>query len=402
MHPTRNLISEFTYYSFFSFLVSFPVVVAYFFGINGYKISGIGSQFILDYNNVVLKVVFLAMLTLITTAFVFSIFFKKTILEKIKIKISELEILIYSLICLFSYIGLFNSFSGFIFEASYAGPKHAWLGVGAWSLIFIFSFQFLLTTFYDLRKAPYKRLIIIFIVFTPVLLSGSRIDFISFILFEIVAFLFFNKSDTKQKIRYLVILFLSVFIVSATIGWLRYSKDEHVSLSQQSDYIANSYQKNIVYLSTIGDLGTSMYQSVEYVSDSKDKSINFFSLLSNYSIRMLPGFLFAGRPTDVWISTGINFGGGALHSFGEGYLFSEFLGVIFVCFIFGVCVFFSYRHKEVFLQSRDPLDWLIFAFPWMLIVRSGWYQFFSIFKGMEILMLFIFVSYCLRRYKHNF
>lgn len=399
MHPTQNLRSEFTYYSFFSFLVSFPVVIAYFFGINGYKVSGIGSQFILDYNNIVLKVVFLAMLTLITTAFVFSIISKKTILEKVKI--SKLEILIYLLICLFSYVGLFKSFSGFIFEASYTGPKHAWLGVGAWSLIFSFSFQYLLTTLYDLRKAPYKRLIIIFIVFTPVLLSGSRIDFIGFILFEGVAFLFFNKSDTKQKIIYLVILFLSVFVVSTTIGSLRYSKGEHVSLSQQSDYVTNSYQKNIVYLSTIGDLGTSMYQSVEYVSAIEDKSINFFSLLSNYSIRMLPGFLFAGRPADVWVSTGINFGGGALHSFGEGYLFSEFFGVIFVCFIFGACVFFSYRHKEAFFQNRDPLDWLIFAFPWMLIVRSGWYQFFSIFKGMEILMLFIFVSYCLRRYKHN-
>lgn len=400
MHPTQNLRSEFTYYSFFSFLVSFPVVVAYFFGINGYKISAIGSQFILDYNNVVLKVIFWAMLTLITTAFVFSIFLKKTITEKIKI--SKLEVFIYLLVCIFSYIGLLKSFSGFIFEASYAGPKHAWLGVGAWSLIFIFSFQFLLTAFYDIRNVPYKRLIIIFIIFTPVLLSGSRIDFISFILFEIIAFLFFNKSRTKQKVKYLSILFLSVLIVSTTIGWLRYSKEGHVSLSQQSDYIANSYQKNIVYLSTIGDLGTSMYQSIEYVSKSEDRSVNFFSLLSNYSIRMLPGFLFVGRPADVWVSTGINFGGGALHSFGEGYLFSEFFGVIFVCFIFGVCVFFSYRHKEAFFQNRDPLDWLIFAFPWMLIVRSGWYQFFSIFKGMEILMLFIFVSYCLRRYKHNF
>lgn len=398
MYLNKSIKPRLAYYLVYSLLISMPLLVAVLFGFYDFKTSTLGNQSLLKYNHQALVIVLVAVVTISFVA-LFLPLSNRTSNHPQTFFLNKYEFIVYACISLISYIGLLKSFSGFIFQTSYKGPQYTWLGVGAWSLIFLFTFQILLTTYFDIRKTPYQRLGVIFITFSPILLCGSRIDFISSIIFEACAFLLLSPLLFKEKAKYFLILIISITTLGSAIGSLRYTNEQNVPLRTQGNYLKDAYKNNVIYLSTIGDLGTSVYQAIDFTNANPNNICNLTTLAHNYAIRMLPGFLFKDRPIDLWADSG--FGGGALHSLGEGFLFSGLPGVVLICSIFGVIIHVSYQSKNAYVKSNSPISWLMFAFPWLLIVRSGWYQFFSLLKGLEILAILLLISYFFRFIKRG-
>jgi hypothetical protein len=114
-----------------------------------------------------------------------------------------------------------------------------------------------------------------------------------------------------------------------------------------------------------------------------------------YFLRLIPGFILQNRPGDFAFLGLINFGGGALHAIGEGFLISKMFGVLFVSFIFGLLGAFSGFFAEQFKKNPSAFSWFAFAFPWLILIRGGWYQFFAVFKGLEIFVIFLLLLFVL-------
>ena len=91
----------------------------------------------------------------------------------------------------------------------------------------------------------------------------------------------------------------------------------------------------------------------------------------SYLQRVLPEFLSRNRPSDVYVDMGFTFGGGALHAFGEGYFFAELFGVICIGLVFGIFVSISFSFRELFIRVGEPLYWVVFVAPWIMIIRGG-------------------------------
>jgi len=205
--------------------------------------------------------------------------------------------------------------------------------------------------------------------------------------------MFVSLDKTRNKAVFSSVILLTALVVTIVLGGLRYSygKNGHGVLdtfSQQQLHIAKSKESGKIYLSTIGDIGVSVYQAVDARESMRRVSgLSLLDMAANYSKRLLPEFLVQNRPLDVYAVMGFNFGGGALHAFGEGYFFSGLLGVICVGFVFGLFTSISYLYRELYIVTNDPLCWLVYIAPWILVIRGGWYQFFAIFKGIEILLM---------------
>ena len=389
-----------TFYLFvFAFLLVLPVLLAFLFSIFGYRVSNIGASSLLTHNYVVAQILVFGSLSIIASGLLFHVLFYRIIADcqsshrRISIKFWS-DILIVGALFVLSYVGLLKSFPGTLLTVEYKGPTNVWLGVGAWSVICLLCIEFILTTFLDMRRNSYIRLLAISIIFLPVLLCGSRIDFLSCLLAELLAYLLVSSGKIGNKLIFASIMVLIIFAVSILVGGLRYyyGKDGYGALtafSQQQQYIVESKKSGVIYLSTIGDIGTSVYQAVDARKSMKNVSeLRLMDMTSNYSKRMLPKFLIKNRPHDIYASLGFNIGGGALHAFGEGYFFSGLFGVVCVGFIFGLFVSISFLSCKLYLITNEPLYWIAFIAPWILMIRGGWYQFFAIFKSLEILLVF--------------
>ena len=111
-----------------------------------------------------------------------------------------------------------------------------------------------------------------------------------------------------------------------------------------------------------------------------------------YLERLLPGPFFPDRPGDLAALLPEKIGGGALHSLGEAYLIGGMFGCLSLAALFGalaaLSIFFGNRLKH----SWSSAHFVVFLFPWLLLIRGGWYQLFSILKSMEI---FFAICICL-------
>jgi hypothetical protein len=111
---------------------------------------------------------------------------------------------------------------------------------------------------------------------------------------------------------------------------------------------------------------------------------------------MVPGSLGIERPGDLWVMTSENIGGGALHALGEGYLISGILGIILVSIFMGMLAAFPAIVYTKVKSLSDQLSLMLLAFPWLLLIRGGWYQFFAMFKSLSIFFCFIILILVIR------
>lgn len=301
-------------------------------------------------------------------------------------------------ISLLAAFGLFKSFGGTIFEKSYGGPSIIWLGYGAWSITFLLSLGLLLGDFISGRPSRpvivFVKIIGLQLIFMPFLLSGSRIDFLS-IMFALAAYML-ALGDAKFKVRVLLSVAIVVYMVgvASLIGKARYAMHDH-SVALQAT-VSEKVDDGLLYLSTLGDLGASVFQVVGLVQNQTQPIVGMTPALLSYSARLLPGPFFKNRPKDLWTQLPEPIGGGALHPLGEGYLISGLAGCAVVGSVFGMLIAVSVLAGNRFRSTKEPLSWIIFAFPWLLLIRGGWYQFFALFKSLEILVLLVLLLIAVR------
>lgn len=398
-----DFLSLLKFCSFFSSILILPIAISILASFFGYRLTPIIPELIFIHANEVFLMVVMGVLSI----FSFSVFFYYLIrkfefksLSKLsfvndKTKITT-ENFVLIVILIVSYYGLLKSFPGSLFSFKYNGPTDAWLGVGAWSVIFLFSLELALFIFVGFRNIFTVRIPIITLIFLPILFRGSRIDFLSLILSEIMAYIFISPYKYKRKLIVVASIFLIVISISFFIGAVRSSVNDNASsinsgLMTHAQFFKKSREENIFYIPNLGDIGASVYQAIDAKETiAQVSNLGLYDLLVNYSQRMLPSFLLINRPHDVYSDMRVSLGGGALHSFGEGYFFARFLGVVFVGAIFGLLCAISFYAKKFLKQ---PLGWIVFIAPWMVMIRSGWYQFFSFFKILELVFVIFLSAY---------
>lgn len=301
------------------------------------------------------------------------------------------------IITLIAGYGLYKSFGGFIFEKSYHGAAEAWLGCGAWSVLYLFCLVLLAFSVLSCRCFCMLIALLSFVALTPALLSGSRIDFLSLIIALSVVIM----SDTRMSLSKSIVLTLSLataaIYVSLLLGQLRYSLHDVTATQLKPSMLAVSLPSSsissvdIIYLSTLGDIAVSVFQVYGLTETGVANIIGIASAVKNYFIRLLPGSFFPVRPQDICINLPENIGSGALHSLGEAYLAGGMLGAIFFGILLGGIFSISLLARDVWERTRHPYAGLVFVFPWLLLIRGTWYQFFSIIKSAQILIALLMI-----------
>ena len=288
-------------------------------------------------------------------------------------------------VLLISAVGLFKSFDGSIFEKGYTGPSVIWLGYGAWSVTFLLSLNLLIGNILATRSFHLVIVIILSVIFLPFLLSGSRIDFLSTMLALIASILILENKQLKNRVLTILAIFFWSTLTSVFIGMARYTVYDPALIFHK----VRPDEGGMLYLSTFGDLGASVFQVVGLVREQVHEVIGLDSAVLSYATRLLPGPFFSNRPSDFWVQLSESIGGGALHSLGEGYLISGLSGCALIGAVFGALIAVSIFASKNFRPTRSPILWILFVFPWLLLIRGGWYQFFSILKSLEILLLLL-------------
>lgn len=315
---------------------------------------------------------------------------------------SYIELAVLVFIFFVSAYGLFRSFGGFFFISAYVGPQNVWLGYGAWSVTFLLSFSLLFFEYMRGRRVSVFVVMFVSLVFLPFLLSGSRIDFLSFML-AFAIYVAFREGLNYRLFWVFFILCWSILVVFP-IRYLRsLSFVEERLVGHLADggvrqlYSINltSASEQMVYLSTIGDIGASVFQVVGLIGEG-EPYIGIFSALRVYAERLLPGPIFPNRPGNLVGGLEQNIGGGALHAVGEGVLVAGPIGVILVGLFMGALIAGSLSVLSSDGRFRSSIHVVMFLFPWLILLRGGWYQFFAFFKSIEIFGLLIFLLFCLR------
>lgn len=285
-------------------------------------------------------------------------------------------------------VGLFLSFDGTIFEKSYSGPSVAWLGYGAWGVTFLFLLGLLVGDYFSSRPFRAWMVPVITMAFLPFLLSGSRIDFLSFMLALAVYMLVLHEAKLSVRILGAVAIIAWAGGVAILIGAARYSSYDvsSVSIAQSIPFAMTD---RMFYLSTFGDIGVSVFQIVGLLQEQMHLAIGIGEAMVSYATRLLPGPLFSNRPEDFATQLPEQIGGGALHPLGEGYLIFGLWGCAFVGAVFGFLIAFSTLAGRHYRFSRSAVSLILFMLPWLLLVRGGWYQFFALMKSVEILLLLL-------------
>jgi hypothetical protein len=286
-----------------------------------------------------------------------------------------------------SGIGLYKSFDGTIFEKAYGGPSIAWLGNGAWSVFFLISMTIFLGERLVRNGLNFSVLVFGTIVFLPFLLCGSRIDYLSILMVLVAYVLFVGHGSLIRRVSAALLLMVWAVLVAQVIGSARYGLDG-VTLKSNIGACLNGDCSggHSFYLSTLGDIGVSIFQVIGLLREDPNRMVGLWGAVSTYCERLLPGALFPNRPGDLSLGLPEVIGGGSTHSLAEGYLVMGFLGVVIIGVVFGLLGGLSVVAGRRFRNSPTMMSWVGFSFPWLLLIRGGWYQFFSILKSTEVLL----------------
>ncbi|MDA9296149.1 hypothetical protein N9Q04_03940 [Burkholderiales bacterium] len=306
--------------------------------------------------------------------------------------ITNVQLSCLAVIAVFSGIGLFLSFEGTIFQHAYGGATVIWLGNGAWSIFFIIA-VFLISISIIERYSIYLANIFTLISFSLILLSGSRIDYVSVQLAMMIYVLYIYEKNIKQRL----FMFLGIGVwtvgVAHIIGFFRNAFWQGTKGIQEIEirYLLESpvgtKADNVFTLSTFGDIGSSMFQIIGLLKEVPNRMVGLSDAFVVYATRMLPGPFFPDRPGGFSVQLPERIGNGATHALAEGYFVSGVIGVMLVSLMVGVLLGFSFIAGRNYRSTRSLSALIIFSFPWLLLIRGGWYHFFAFFKAAQVILL---------------
>jgi len=374
-----------------------PLVLASILALFGFNFSYVGREWQSQNIFLIMWLIILAILTGLIGGLISLKFFSRYLINLInqnKLSTESLKpiSMIFPIFVLgISGIGLFKSFLGTFFEVIYSGASQVWLGVGAWSIMFLVSLGLIFGNFFNKYRTNIILIFLSTLFFIPTLMCGSRIDFISFMIAVQISIFFLEKQKLLHKIILSFSVFLFSFLICSYIGQLRFTNGNFSELiALPTPTIIISEENRMYYLSTLGDISASVYQLVGLIESHHISFVGLAELLERYALRLVPGFIWNNRPGDIsYEFAGNLIGGGATHALGEGYLASGQLGVFVISVFIGFLGALSGIFAEQYKKFPSAYNWLFFAFPWLLVVRGGWYQFFSFFKSLEFLFLFL-------------
>ena len=374
------------------FFLLFPVGASWLVAASGNYFSYTSQQWQSKNIELVGTILIISMVLAILAACVVIKYYSNRKVEKKRsfpLPITNVQLSCLAVIAVFSGIGLFLSFEGTIFQRAYGGASAIWLGNGAWSIFFIIAI-FLISISIIERYSIYLANIFTVISFSPILLSGSRIDYISVQLAMMIYVLYICKKNIKQRL--FMVLGVGVWTVgfAQIIGVFR----NHYLTGIENRQILESpigrvatTENNFFNLSTFGDIGSSMFQIIGLLKELPNRMVGFSDAFVVYAIRMLPGPFFSNRPSGFSVQLPEIIGNGATHSLAEGYFVSGVIGVMLVSLMVGVLLGFSVIAGRNYRSTRSLSALIIFSFPWLLLIRGGWYQFFAFFKAAEVTLL---------------
>jgi hypothetical protein len=381
-----------------------PVMLSLLLSLFDYRFSFVGEEWQLINRSIVAKSAGIAAISAIFGATLVFLITTKTKEAQPFAQNEPLDLLqksILFIILILSGYGTFKSFGGTIFERPYGGPGSAWLGYGAWSVTYLIVLSLLVFDYMRMRRMSVAIIFMSTLAFMPFLLSGSRIDFLSFML--ALSIYISARYDLKFRFLWAAATIVWAILIIMPLAYLRSVMHtmtiDRTTISEVAPRISSRYlsfiSDDMIYLSTIGDLGASVFQVIGYIQAGIEQ-IGVGRALVSYSIRMLPGPIFPNRPADFSSTFPENIGGGALHSLGEGYLISGYLGCAIIGLFMGILITYATLSEGRHCAGYMPISSIIFLFPWLLLIRGGWYQFFSILKSVEILLLLLLVLYVTR------
>jgi hypothetical protein len=263
------------------------------------------------------------------------------------------------------------------------------LGYGAWGVTYSIALCFIVGGFLE-RKIPFALIVLfVTVAYLPSFIVGSRIDYVSLMVVMFAYSVLFtgNKQAPGYLISFLIVVI--TLVVGLIIGFIRYhgfifpeSLEYLTPITQHSD-------STMLYLSTYGDVGASFFQIIGLLRSEVISPVQFDSALYEYLERLLPGSFFPDRPIDLATLLPENIGGGALHSVGEGYLIGGPAGSGLVGLFFGFLGSISLLSVRMLAIKFTPVIFVFFAFPWLILIRGGWYQLFATIKSIQILAFFL-------------
>ena len=314
------------------------------------------------------------------------------------ITIAQLSFL--SVMAVFSGIGLFLSFGGTIFERSYGGASVIFLNNGAWSIFYSVTVYIISIRILE-KTSIYMANIFSVIAFSPILLSGSRIDYISVQLAMLIYVLYIYDKNIKQCLLMTSGIAVWTMGVAHIIGVARNTVKMEVRTAVdllKSPVSVIDY--NFINLSTFGDVGSSVFQIISLLKEVPNRMVGLSDALVLYAIRMLPGPFYPNRPGNFSALLPEVIGNGATHSIAEGYLVFGVPGVILFSVIVGMLFGCSVIAGRSYRSTHSLFALIIFSFPWLLLIRGGWYQFFAYFKAAEVVLL-IYIMLLAAKWGHG-
>jgi len=402
----KKIISarDLAYLATYSTLWIFPILISWIVASNGKFFSFGALQWqLINLRSISLIIIVSFFISLFTGLLCSKLIQKYWKLEAQKNNFDGYKYVFLFILSAFSLVGLFLSFGGTIFEKAYSGANYSWLDIGAYNIVF--DIAYFSISLIVLRK--YGILICLFLntlVFLPVLACGSRIDFTSVQLAILIFLLFVEQSSLKKKFISIIFLMLWTFAILQIIGQIRNQYAEAINSNIYSvenlSYppIRNIPSANTLYLGTLGNIGLSFFQIYGLVAKDPKKTIGLKKAFNAYAIRLIPGPLLKDRPRDFSGTLPEIIGVGATHSLAEGYLIKGLAGVILISIFFGLmggCSLFFLRRYE---NSQSIKNVLLFSFPWILLIRGGWYQLFAIFKASSFLIALLLIFYFVDNY----
>jgi hypothetical protein len=403
-------IKEIAFLISYILLWIFPILISLIAALSGNYFSYGGVEWQL----INLKSIFLILLLSFVTSLIASIIFLKSSQKKWKPKKKKNNIKIYKyiflfILAIFSLTGLFFSFGGTIFEKAYSGQNFSWLGIGAYNVVFDIVF-FVISIAILKRYGIFAHIFLNTLIFLPILICGSRIDFISVQLAISFFIVFVRKNTLKRNFFDLFFLLIWVFTISQIVGQVRNQFAEAKTTVGATTYslenlsnppIAYIPSEKIFYLGTFGNIGLSFFQVYGLLNSNPELTVGFKKAIADYSIRLIPGTILENRPNDFSGTLPEIIGVGATHSLAEGYLIKNLPGVFLVSIFFGILAGFSQLAITKYEKFNSIENCILFSFPLIMLIRSGWYQLFSIFKAASFIVALLLIFYLMDKCIHK-
>ncbi len=372
----------------------FPIIVSWFVALSGLRFSYVAPNRQLANLDHVGLCVLISLCTGIAAAIVVLIIMgymlKPNKFYGAEWRMSWIQRFFVLVVAFISVVGVYKSFGGVVFYKSYSGPSLIWLGYGAWSVTLLFSLSYFIGEFIYRRTSFLAIQFLFTVIYLPILLSGSRIDYLS-LMIALSAYIFHLSEGgfLLRAIRSLVVIGFSI-VVSFFVGKIRYGNFGVPQNFSEATFEMGLSRSGMFYLSTLGDVGVSFFQIIGLIKEGAVVIVGAPMAVLGYLERLLPGSFFPDRPGDLAGLMPEEIGGGALHSLGEVYLIGGVFGCISLAAAFGALVAVSIFFGRQLKYSQSPVFFVVFVFPWLLLIRGGWYQLFAVIKSMEILLVIWF------------